>query len=639
MRARVRARDAEWLVRRVEPNHPGNILEVRGISGIVKGKEAYFIDLLEPTLEVVDPAAVNLVVDHSPGFYHTKLHLESAFRISAPTGRTPTVVGKAAIDDLIFQHEPVKRALAQPRVRLLIADDVGLGKTLEAGLVTAELLVRRKADRILVVTTKTMLAQFQREFWSRFSIPLVRLDSAAIRRARNAIPTNHNPFNQFDKAIISVDTLKNDGQYRTALENAYWDLIIIDEAHNVAARRATSGSRSLRATVARLLADRADSLLLLTATPHDGSARSFNSLIQMLDPTAVADPDEVSRGEVSQFLVRRFRTTPDVQAELKSKIPPREVRRIEFDLTPAEDKAYQSVAELELDADVEARAQGRRSGNELFRTTIAKALFSSPAACIETIDNRLRRIKQGEVAGTARDAERLRSLRDDIVAVGNDDFTKYQNLRAHLNNLKWTGKDKRDRLLIFSERIASLRWLEKRLQSDYPKLADKGIVVLDGSGVGSDVRAQEIVEEFENENSPIRILLASDMASEGLNLHFQCHRLFHFDLPWALLTFQQRNGRIDRYGQDRQPIISYFVGCSTHPKVNDMWVLDVLVEKDEAAQHGIGDPSVFFGTNDAVEQEAILTDGLQRGIGSKVLSKELDVRAAAAATSPARRLP
>src|ERR1700681_2543282 len=104
--ARVRARDAEWLVRRVEPNHPGNILEVRGISVVVKGKEAYFIDLLEPTLEVVDPAAVNLVVDHSPGFYHTKLHLESAFRISAPTGRTPTVVGKAAIDDLIFQHEP-----------------------------------------------------------------------------------------------------------------------------------------------------------------------------------------------------------------------------------------------------------------------------------------------------------------------------------------------------------------------------------------------------------------------------------------------------------------------------------------------------------------------------------------------------
>jgi hypothetical protein len=212
--ARIQVRDALWTIQRVIPNEPGNLIEAKGLSGIVRGKEAIFIDLIEPSLKVVSPTDTELVADVSPGFEDTKLFLESAFRTSAPTGPEPLVLGNAAIDDLLFQHVPVRRALTQPRVRLLLADDVGLGKTLEAGLVTAELILRKRADRVLVVTTKATLAQFQKEFWARFSIPLVRLDSVAIQRMRNAIPTNHNQFDQFDKAIISVDTLKNDNQYR-----------------------------------------------------------------------------------------------------------------------------------------------------------------------------------------------------------------------------------------------------------------------------------------------------------------------------------------------------------------------------------------------------------------------------------------
>jgi Helicase conserved C-terminal domain len=149
--------------------------------------------------------------------------------------------------------------------------------------------------------------------------------------------------------------------------------------------------------------------------------------------------------------------------------------------------------------------------------------------------------------------------------------------------------------------------------------------------VEGDVKAQKVFEDFGQETAKIRCLLASDMASEGLNLHYQSHKLIHFDLPWSILRFKQRNGRIDRYGQDRQPLIWYFVGESSHPKVRDMWVLDKLVEKDEEARRGIGDPSVFFGTNDADEQEAIVADAVDRAIGPKAFGVELDVRASASA--------
>jgi hypothetical protein len=154
------------------------------------------------------------------------------------------------------------QALRQPRQRILIADAVGLGKTLEVGILTSELIQRGRAQRILVITLKSMLTQFQKEFWSRFSIPLVRLDSVGLQRVRNSIPSNHNPFNFYDRTIISIDTLKNNLEYRNYLENAWWDIIIIDECHNVAARGNEDGM-SRRARLARMLSGRSDTMMLL----------------------------------------------------------------------------------------------------------------------------------------------------------------------------------------------------------------------------------------------------------------------------------------------------------------------------------------------------------------------------------------
>ncbi|SDG58866.1 DEAD/DEAH box helicase family protein [Thalassobaculum litoreum] len=241
----VKLRSATWKVL------GSNILKrgyrevhCRGISGIVRDKEARFVWDLEKDASILDPALVRLVPDNSTGLIDTKLHLEAAFRHTPTTSRQPLTLGRAAIDDLKFQHLPVEKALAQDRVRLLIADDVGLGKTLEAGLIASELAMRGRADRILVVATRAMLTQFQKEFWTRFSIPLARLDSAAIRRMRNRIPAHYNVFDQFDRSIVSIDTLKRDAQIREGIKNSYWDLIIIDEAHNAAVRRNTSGTKS-----------------------------------------------------------------------------------------------------------------------------------------------------------------------------------------------------------------------------------------------------------------------------------------------------------------------------------------------------------------------------------------------------------
>ena len=621
----IKLRTATWKVLGTNTLKRGfREVHCRGISGIVRDKEARFVWNLEDDAEVLDPAAVKLVVDESSGLMDTKLHLEASFRQTPTTARAPLTLGKAAIDDLTFQHLPVKRALAQDRVRLLIADDVGLGKTLEAGLITSELALRGRADRILAVTTKAVLTQFQKEFWTRFSIPLSRLDGAAIRRMRNRIPAHYNVFDQFDRSIVSIDTLKKDAQIRDGISKSYWDLIIIDEAHNAAVRKSTTGTNSQRANLARLLSRRADSLLLLTATPHDGSPESFASLIEMLDPTRVPDPSKLHRKDIEDLVVRRFRSSDMVASDFDRIVPERKLNQRTFPLSQEEEVAYESIANIELDLDAQS-SRGRAL--DLFRTTLAKAIFSSPSACAETLRRRISGIENGTARGTPEDRTRLLELLDEVRAIGTSEFTKYQDLILSLQETKWTGANPRDRLVIFSERIATGSWLAERLLDDL-NLTEEQIARVDGGSVEAEVRTQKILEAFGQERSPIRILIASDMASEGLNLHFQCHRLIHFDLPWSLLRFQQRNGRIDRYGQDRTPLITCFIGKSDHPKVRQMWVLEKLVAKDIAAQDGIGDPAVFLGVGDVDEEEEMVAKAVADGIGEDEFESQMDARVA-----------
>ena len=608
--ARVLIRDAEWVVRRVDMTSEGAYqLVCDGVSELVREQEAVFLSSLEE-IEFLDPAETQLTQDSSPSFVDSRLYMESQLRATVPNDDRIHVGHQAAMDLVQYQLDPARQALARPRQRILIADAVGLGKTLEAGILVSELIARGRGRRILVLVVKSMLTQFQKEFWNRFTIPLTRLDSVGIQRVRRQIPTNHNPFYYYDKTIISIDTLKQDAEYRTYLEDAYWDVIVIDEAHNVADR----GTASLRSRLARLLARRSDTLIMLSATPHDGKARSFASLMNMLDATAIADPDDYSKEDFrgKGLVVRRFKK--DIQDQVRAAFRDRRTYRCSFDASASEEAAYDAL----LAVRVANRAGSTR--RDLFIVTLEKALFSSPAACIQTVDNRIarrRRELEGEPdESIAAEVGSLEKLRSALTHIAPDDYAKYRALLAAIQGGEpfcWKANAPADRLVVFTERIETLHWLHNRLPRDLkPKLRANQVEILHGGM--SDVDQQKVVEDFGNEKRPLRLLLCSDVASEGINLHFQCHRLIHFDMPWSLMLFQQRNGRIDRYGQEREPRIVYLVTRSRNETIRgDLRILEVLQKKDEQAHKNIGDPRALMGVYDIDEEERITAGAIATG--------------------------
>lgn len=624
---RIELRDEEWLVRRVDfTTSGGHQLTCVGLSELVKDKEAIFLDELDNNstfgtrINVLKPEDTEFVQDQSDGFIDSRLYLEALLRESPPTDNKLYIGHRAAMDVVPYQMQPTIQALNQPRQRILIADAVGLGKTLEAGILVSELMRRGKGKRILVVAVKSMLTQFQKEFWNRFTIPLTRLDSVGIQRVRNLIPSNHNPFFYFDKAIVSMDTLKQGVEYRNYLENAYWDIIVIDEAHNVAER---SGS-SQRARLARLLSTRSDTLIMLSATPHDGRAKSFASLLNMLDATAIANPENYSKDDYADkgLVIRRFKK--DIIDQVKGEFKERKTQQIKTPASNAEQAAFDYLTEIQF-----AKIDQVRSADTLFKTTLIKALFSSPAACKQTIQNRLKTLDQKQDAAYQHDFDQLTTLHDLLAKIDAEHFSKYQCLVKTIsdsqNGLGWKPNDAKDRIVIFTERIETLKFLQEHLQHDL-KLKDNQIEVL--YGTLSDTEQQRIVEDFGQENTPVRLLICSDVASEGINLHYLSHRMIHFDIPWSLMVFQQRNGRIDRYGQEHTPHIIYLItDCANQNSKGDPRILEVLIQKDEQAIKNIGDPSVFMGVYDSDAEEMLTAQAIESGISASDFDKQLEAKA------------
>ncbi|MCK2183591.1 DEAD/DEAH box helicase [Halomonas getboli] len=608
---RLEIRDAEWRLTRLDQTSDGGQqLSCTGLSELVRGREAKFLTRLEDDIRILDPATTELVDDLSQGHRAGLLTLATQLRDTTPTDDRIHMGHHAAMDALPFQLEPTRQALAQPRARMLIADAVGLGKTLEAGILTSELIARGRGKRILVLAVKSMLGQFQQEFWNRFTIPLTRLDSQGLARVRNRIPANHNPFHYFDRSIISIDTLKQDIEYRHYLEQAHWDIIIIDEAHNVAERAGGQGA-SQRARLARLLATRSDTLIMLSATPHDGKPESFASLMNMLDPTAITNPSQYAHEDFRDkgLVIRRFKK--DVRDQLGD-FPDRQIDRHYATASAHEEHAFEQL----MDVTFHTLDGQRTAGSGLFRTRLEKTLFSSPAACLSTIENRLAKLqKQAHTPERSADIDSLEGLALAVRAITPEHFSKYQSLLELLGKKPGQGemgwqRDADDRLVIFTESLTTLAFLEAHLPGDIG-LKAKQVGVLRGTDRDRDIMAT--VEAFNRGDSPLRLLLCSDVAAEGINLHHRAHRMVHFDIPWSLMVFQQRNGRIDRYGQTQPPQIRYLITESEHPKVRgDQRVLEVLIDKDDQASRNIGDPSEFTAGRTQEEQEAQVTEVLER---------------------------
>ena len=599
--ARVEIRDEEWIVHSLRPTRfGGQAVHVVGVSELVRGKEGIFLTELD-TIRELRPEETSLVHDDSPRYRRSRLYLDALLRLSPATDDKLYIGHRGALRRADYQLQPAAKALRALRPRILMADGVGLGKTIEVGVLLSELIQRGRADRILVVALKSILSQFQRELWARFTIPLVRLDSVGIRRVQARIPSNMNPFYYYDKVIISIDTLKRDEKYRRYLEQSRWDVVVVDECQHVAVR----GNLSQRARLAKLLGLRSDGLILTSATPHDGRSESFASLMKLLEPTAIADPEHYTSDEVKDLFLRRFKK--DIVHEVQEEFAERELRLDKKKASPEEDAVFAYLTGL----DFKTIARRRGGKGALFRTLLLKAFLSSPAACRSTVEHRLKhKALQDEADEEVRHDRRvLDELKARLERVTPNAFEKLKALVEHLRALGIHQKGSRERVVIFSERIDTLEFLDEFLMAEL-KLSSKKIEIFHGQL--QDVDQAGLVERFGTADSPIRILLASDVASEGINLHYYCHRMIHFDLPWSLITLEQRNGRIDRFGQKEKPEITYLLTIPNDPKLEgDLRVLERLIEKEDAAHRNLGDVAWLMNLHGAEKEEERIARGIE----------------------------
>lgn len=613
---RITNRDEDFIVLDAVQNHENWILNVEGISELVRGKRYIFDTNIDNTIRVLDPRKTQLMPDVDYGYRKTKLFIENHIRNSNVYSKKITVAHKAAFDLSDYQWEPTLKAFELPRPRILIADGVGLGKTIEVGIFLSEMIKRGKGKRILVLALKSILSQFQQEIWNRFAIPLVRLDSEGISKIKSELPSNKNPFDYYDKTIVSIDTLKNNAKFQHYIEKTRWDIIVIDECHTV------SNASSLRGSLAQLLSTKCESLVLTSATPHNGKKENFGNLINMIEPLAIKDEQNYSKEDILPYYVRRFKN--DIEDDVvRANFQDRKIISIHAELTDAENDFLETQQKIKFTAlagltseDVKEDLFGRKTkqGKKkdlLFAIGLFKSYMSSPEAALTSINNRIKKLeeitdRENVVEQNIEILEELKDKLQTIIDLNQD--AKYAAFRNELIRLKWSGRKKDFRIVVFAERIETLKALKQKLQKDFD-LDDKAIADFHGSL--SDIDQQRIIDDFGKEDSDFRILLSSDAGSQGVNLHYYCNHMFNYDIPWSLITLEQRNGRIDRYGQTKTPFIHYMIAKSDLEGLkDDLHIVNKLKEKEETVYQSLGDAASVYKLYDASAEEDLVTKAI-----------------------------
>lgn len=613
--ARISTRGEDFLITSITENYDGSVLlDAEGISELVKGKRFKFDTKLDTDIQVLDPAKTKLVADTDSGYRRTKLFLETQLRNSTHYGEKIYVAHKAAFNFADYQLDPTLKAFKLPRPRLLIADGVGLGKTIEVGIFLAEMIKRGKGKRIMVLALKSILGQFQQEIWNRFAIPLVRLDSHGIAQIRAELPANKNPFEYYDKTIVSIDTLKNNAKFRHYIEKSRWDIIVIDECHTVA------NSSSQRGDLAQFLATRCESLILTSATPHNGKKETFANLIQMIEPTAIPRSGEYDKSDVEPYYVRRFKQHI-LDDKVRANFQERKIVPIHCEITPEEENFLSKQQKIKFEAlqtihhETEKNFFDDSSRKEkkdlLFSIGLFKSYMSSPQAALESINRRIEKIKEkGTSSENAKDnISLLKELQEDLNQIlQNKKDSKYHAFKDKLIELGWSGRSKDERIVVFAERIDTIQYLSENLKKDFD-LDDESLKTFHGGF--SDIEQQAPVEDFGKKDSKIRMLLTSDAGSQGVNLHFYCNIMFNYDIPWSLITLEQRNGRIDRYGQTKTPYIHYLIAKSdTEGLRTDFHILENLTKKEEEVYNSLGDAGSVLKLYDNKAEEAKVEEAI-----------------------------
>jgi len=611
---RILVRGEDFLVNKKEQNHDYTcIISCQGLSELVKGKHFKFDTTIDKDITVLEPDNTLLEADTETGYQKTKLFIETILRNASFTSKKIEISHKSAISGSNFQFTPTLKALNLPRPRILIADAVGLGKTVEAGIFMAELIKRGQGQRILVIALKSILAQFQQELWNRFAIPLVRLDSEGISKIKAELPENKNPFDYYDKMIISIDTLKNNAKFKHYLEKSRWDIIAIDEVHTVA------NVDSLRGSLAQFLATRCQAMVLTSATPHNGKKESFANIITMLEPTAIPRNGDYSKVNVEPYYVRRFKNDI-MEASIQDKFQDREIITLNPKLSEDEIAFLKFQQNLKIDS-FQRKEDKKRKKDLLFSIGLFKSFMSSPRACLKSINNRIEKV----IASPAEDdlKENNLSILEEAKAlvgkvINSKQDSKYLILKEHLIKKGWKGRRSDDRIIIFSERIETMIYLAESLSQDFDIEKDVDIdkkkVIKLFDGTMSDVEQQELVEDFGKEDSDIRVLITSDAGSQGVNLHYYCNHLYNYDVPWSIITLEQRNGRIDRFGQAKTPYIYYLLADADVPGLKtDLHIVKKLVEKENEAYKTLGDAGSVMHLYDAKKEELKVEKAMMSG--------------------------
>lgn len=520
---------------------------------------------------------------------------------------------RAGIQIEDYQLDPVARALRMPRVNLLIADDVGLGKTIEAGLVVEEMMLRHRVRTVLVVTPASVQTQWRDQMRDKFGLEFRIVDTELLRDLRRRRGVRTNPWTHFPRLIASIDFLKREENLRRLREvlparPTYprpFDLLIVDEAHNVSPTRLSKYHvDSDRTRAIRTLQPHFEHRLFLTATPHNGFQQSWWALLALLDDQRFAPNVPPDPAQVEQVVVRRLKTEL-VDAQGNPRFPKRQLVHLEVDHPAAEREAHATLVRYQ-----ESRQASASAGEAAQQTAVAfvgkllkKRLFSSPQAFLATLQEHRKTLLGRPTAEPRRTSARLlqRELErvdDDFAdddafeeavhdgvelasrqfdALSAEERTCLDRLEAWateasvrpdakarmlLEHLQATcrpdGTWNDTRVIVFTEYRATQQWLHGHLVNAGLGTPDR-LVTLHG-GVDQQER-DRIKAAFQAApaDSPIRVLLATDAASEGIDLQNHCHRIVHYEIPWNPNRLEQRNGRVDRHGQRHAPLIHHFV--------------------------------------------------------------------------------
>ena len=589
---RVRARGLIWDVIAVASSTGCDCLDLRCVDGDMAGLEWQIYvppDQVEWVDEAFDPERpAPLPVWHL---------MHRAHVLNALPGATSFVVrvpGRIRVEP--FQLVPLMRALDMPRPRLLLADGVGLGKTIQAGLIAAELVARRRAHRILIVAPSgPLLWQWEQETRLRFGLRFTLVTNAAeLWEIRRAHELGANPFDAVSFCITALDFAKQD-HVLEELERSTWDLVIIDEAHHCIGYSLMSQENTYRRRLAEVLARRSDGMLLVTATPHDGHDAHFASLLALLDPSLVDGAGGFVGRDYRQHIVRRLKShirNPQTGAPLFHR---RHVIHVKVDVDGDEFEPARDFHRA-LAAFVVPRLRRRKGADDaLAFVSLLKRSVSTISACLETLRvvvERLARQQADEVDTKAARQERARALRawrrraarfGTLAAVdeANQQALEVESMADSLRlepdseparliqlGVAAEAADPKLSAVVLEVRLIRLRHKRANILI-YTEYTDSQVAaarvlrsaqgiegeVLSIGGQDDDKTRATAAQRFAESDG--LILISTDSLAEGLNLHRLCFHLIHLDLPYNPNRLEQRNGRIDRYGQQHEPEIRY----------------------------------------------------------------------------------